>query len=584
MAARLQTAGARSVYKRGVWKRRMRALRIRTFFKRHLLWVGFFAVIIPLISILVLQYWSLAKLEKTSTVAEKVWMKNYLADVSKEIKYFYHTSAEQLLNTPASVLTSESLQKSRSLFGKCESQEAKLLFVAVFNNDKDSPVLFFHPRDQKKLYTPSINEARAVNVAVAPFRLLSQEGGTLQSPPLSIDDHDPENRVILKPVTNESRKVVGVTGMIIDAVYFRENYLPRVIRSSLQKFFPADAQENVIVTVHDGSGQLVMSTQPVRGQNDEALTSLPYFSDWRLGIRSRHMTPEQWARWNFNVNLTLSLLMAVAVMGGIILALRTASREMKLSQMKTDFVSNVSHELRTPLSSIRVFGEFLKLGRVREQEKIREYGEYIETESRRLTQLINNILDFSRIESDRKVYHFERANLEELVAATLKTFDVQLRQHNISIRVETPASPLPPVMIDTDAVAQALMNLLDNAVKYSGAAKEIEVKLARRDGFAVVSVRDYGIGIAREEIGKIFEKFYRVSTGLVHDVKGSGLGLSLVKHIAKAHRGRVVVESEPGRGSTFALYLPIEAGLSDQTEKPKATPTLGADRPLTGPV
>lgn len=559
-------------------------MRLRTFFKRHLLWVGLIAVTIPLISILLLQYWSLLKLEKTSTVAEKVWMKNYLADVSKEIKYFYHTSAQQVLTTPASVLTTEGLQKTKYLFGKCETEGAKLLFIAVFDGSNDSPVHFYEPQEATKTYSPSIAEARAVNVAIAPFKLLSQEGSALQTPALSIDDHDPENRIFLKPVTNEARKVVGVVGMTIDAKYFREIYLPRVVRSTLQKFFPADAQENVIVTVQDGSGQLVMSTQPVKGQNDEALTMLPVFTDWKLGIRSRQMTPEQWARWNFNVNLTLSILMAVAVMGGIILALRMASREMKLSQMKTDFVSNVSHELRTPLSSIRVFGEFLKLGRVTEHEKICEYGEYIETESRRLTQLINNILDFSKIESDRKTYHFERTSVEEVIAATLKTFEVQLKQHNISITVVSPPAQLPPVLLDTDAIAQALMNLLDNAVKYSGTAKEIEVELGSKDNFVTISVTDHGIGIPREEQGKIFDKFYRVSTGLVHDVKGSGLGLALVNHIIKAHKGRVTVESETGRGSTFTLHLPAAEILSDRTETPKATPSLGTDRPLTGPI
>jgi signal transduction histidine kinase len=203
---------------------------------------------------------------------------------------------------------------------------------------------------------------------------------------------------------------------------------------------------------------------------------------------------------------------------------------------------------------------------------------------RAAAQLINNILDFSKIESNRKTYHFERASLEDVIAATLKTYDAQFKQHDISVRFERPPAPLPPALIDTDAVAQAFMNLLDNAVKYSGPAKEIEVRLGRRDNFATVCVTDHGIGIPREEHEKIFEKFYRVSTGLVHDVKGSGLGLSLVKHIAKAHGGRVVVESEPGCGSSFTLYLPIEAGLSDRAEdKPTAT-TLGADRPLTGPA
>jgi signal transduction histidine kinase len=224
--------------------------------------------------------------------------------------------------------------------------------------------------------------------------------------------------------------------------------------------------------------------------------------------------------------------------------------------MKTDFVSNVSHELRTPLSSIRVFGEFLKLGRVKDEEKICEYGEYIETESSRLTQLINNILDFSKIESGGKTYQFERANIEDLISETLRTFDVQLKQQGFGIIFETPRTPLPHVLVDPDAMAQAFINLLDNAVKYSGDAKQLHVHLGQKGDFLTLSVTDHGIGIPSEEQSKIFEKFYRVSTGLVHDVKGNGLGLSLVAHIVKAHHGRVTVESEPGRGSTFTIHLP----------------------------
>src|SRR5437588_670903 len=127
------------------------------------------------------------------------------------------------------------------------------------------------------------------------------------------------------------------------------------------------------------------------------------------------------------------------LLGGIALALRAASREMKLSRMKTDFVSNVSHELRTPLASIRVFGEFLKTGRVRDEGKVCEYGEYIETESRRLTQLVNKILDFSRIESGRKIYDFQQASASDLVHATLKAFEVQLKQRGFTVAVKEPA-------------------------------------------------------------------------------------------------------------------------------------------------
>ncbi|HEY9420850.1 MAG TPA: HAMP domain-containing sensor histidine kinase, partial [Thermoanaerobaculia bacterium] len=283
------------------------------------------------------------------------------------------------------------------------------------------------------------------------------------------------------------------------------------------------------------------------------------FTDWTIGLKSRHSTPAAVARRNFLVNIGLSAALAAALLGGLMLALRTASREMKLSEMKNDFVSNVSHELRTPLASIRVFGEFLRLGRVDNPEKIREYGDYIENESRRLTQLINNILDFASIESGRKTYRFERCDVREVVCQTLKTFEVRLRQDGFNIQVEEAQTTLPPARIDAGAIAQSLSNLLDNAVKYSKDRKDIQVSLRRDGDFIVISVQDHGIGIPRDEQQKIFDRFHRIGTGLVHDVKGSGLGLSIVRHIVEAHRGEVKVESRPGEGSVFSIHLPIES-------------------------
>ena len=256
------------------------------------------------------------------------------------------------------------------------------------------------------------------------------------------------------------------------------------------------------------------------------------------------------------MNFSLSAIAAFVLLGGIVFALRTASRAMKFSQMKADFVSNVSHELRTPLASIRVFGEFLKLGRVNDGTKIQEYGAYIETESRRLTQLINNILDFSKIESGQKTYQFERLDVTRVVSETLALATLQLEAKGFAIKLKKPDEQVPEVLLDAEAFGQALMNLLDNAVKYSGQSREITVNIGTEPDFVTVSVSDRGIGIARDEIDKIFEKFYRVSTGLVHDVKGSGLGLSIVKHVIEAHDGRITVASTPGQGSTFTVHLP----------------------------
>jgi signal transduction histidine kinase len=556
--------------------------KLREFFKRHVLWVGLAAVVVPLLSILGLQYWSLTELEKTSVVAGHVGMKNYLGEVSKEVKSFYKTKSEEVLNVPAYAISSGHLEDTKYHLSKCTVEGAKRLFVAAFGPGGESQMYFFDASGQKQLDEVPTAEAHAAQRAAAPMRVLAKDGTTVSSPMAYVEDHDIENRVIFKPIADADRRVVGVAGMILDHAYFRDVLVPRIIRETLPRSFPDGADQNVIAALYRGKETRHFTTQEAEGQSDVIWYSLPYFYEYAVVVRSRDTTPEQWARWNFNFSLGLSLLMTTVLIGGIILALRTASREMRLSQMKADFVSNVSHELRTPLASIRVFGEFMKLGRVRDQNKIQEYGEHIETESRRLTQLINNILDFSKIESGRKTYNFERVCVEEIVAETLKTCEIRVRQLGFGIVFQNSPRPLPQAVLDRDAIGQALLNLIDNAVKYSENAerKEVTVRLGERDRSILISVADHGIGIAPEEQKKIFEKFYRVSTGLVHDVKGSGLGLSLVKHIVEAHRGSVTVESTPGRGSTFTISLPAADSVADRVETQKPPPLLGSDPTL----
>jgi signal transduction histidine kinase len=231
---------------------------------------------------------------------------------------------------------------------------------------------------------------------------------------------------------------------------------------------------------------------------------------------------------------------------------------MKLAQAKSTFVSNVSHELKTPLALIRLFAETLELGRVKNAEKAREYYRIINQESRRLTRLINNILDFARIEEGRKEYRFAATDVAEVVEEVLKSYEYQIARAGFDLRTEI-APELPSVMLDRDAISQAALNLLNNAVKYSTEVKRITVRVTAREDGVAIEVADCGVGIPPAEQEKIFEKFYRVGAGLTHDTKGSGLGLALVKHIVEAHRGRITVESAPGKGSKFTILLPAAA-------------------------
>ena len=231
------------------------------------------------------------------------------------------------------------------------------------------------------------------------------------------------------------------------------------------------------------------------------------------------------------------------------------ARARELSRLKSDFVANVSHELKTPLALIRLFAETLELGRVPSEDKARQYHRIINKESRRLTQLINNILDFSRIEAGRKEYRFQPGDVGAVVRDVIDAYRFPIEQQGFSLELEI-ADDLPELQIDPEALSQALLNLVNNAIKYSHEDKRIRVG-ARRDGERVlVSVADSGIGIPRAEQKKIFEKFYRAESSLIHTTKGSGLGLALVRHIMEAHGGSVEVASQPGEGSTFTLVLP----------------------------
>jgi signal transduction histidine kinase len=224
--------------------------------------------------------------------------------------------------------------------------------------------------------------------------------------------------------------------------------------------------------------------------------------------------------------------------------------------LKSDFVANVSHELRTPLALIRLYAETLELGRLTAKEKYQEYFRIIREESERLTALINNILDFSRIEAGRKEYEFQETDLGELVHSTLESYRFQIQQNGFAFE-ENISPDIPPVKVDREAIARSLLNLVNNALKYSKDRKFIGVSLYRSDSSINLEVRDSGIGIPANEQEKIFEKFYRCGDPLVHNVKGSGLGLSLVRHIARAHGGDVLVESAPEKGSKFTIALPF---------------------------
>ncbi len=539
----------------------------RAFLRRHALSAGFVAVLVPLAVLLSLQSMWLARLERASTMARKAAIDNYLDTLVNEVERHYAAAAERALILPSQMFTEGAFQKAAMHWKKKPVEGVRRFFVVDFTREPFGNYLVFDPNSGILASPPASEETLSMIIAVTPWQMVSYGGAPAESAGFTVDERNPDFRILLNPITDDSSRVVGVAGMLLDTRFFLDELLPSLVRKIGPTFFPDAGRTDLSVCVLEGRGRVLRGQA---GHEHESIRRLSFvFADMSLGVDVPERTPRVFERAGYAMNMAVSALLGALLLLALFVALRTASRAMKLSEMKSEFVSNISHELRTPLASIRVFGELLRGGKVQSGEKVREYGEYIESESLRLTRLINNILDFSGIESGRKTYRFARTDLSRVVQASVAAFELRLRHSGFDLSFEPPAEALPPVEVDADAIGQAVHNLLDNAVKYSGESRRIEVRITSKDAGVVLSVRDHGVGIPRFEQQKIFERFHRVSTGLVHDVKGSGLGLSIVHHIVKAHGGRVHVESEPERGSTFFLWLPAAGGEAPH-EEPRA--------------
>ena len=254
----------------------------------------------------------------------------------------------------------------------------------------------------------------------------------------------------------------------------------------------------------------------------------------------------------FAIALVLSVTLFAAY-----LVWRDIRRELRLAEARSQFVASVSHELKTPLTAIRMFTESMRMDEDLDRPTQIGHLDTILQETDRLNRLVDNVLDFARIEQGRKTYQMQPTSLVQVVEAAAKAMDHPMKQSGFRLRVTTDGS-LPVFPADRDAVQQAIINLLSNAMKYSGESREIALDLSRENDAAVIRVVDQGVGIPREEQTRIFERFYRVQSPENERLPGTGLGLTLAAHIIGTHGGTVSVESKPGKGSTFTLRIPLE--------------------------
>ena len=250
------------------------------------------------------------------------------------------------------------------------------------------------------------------------------------------------------------------------------------------------------------------------------------------------------------------LLIMLVLVFGLITTGKVINHEVQLAKMKSDFISTVSHEFRSPLTSIRQMAEMIYQDRVVEPARKKKYLESMLKESERLSHLVENILDFSRLEEGKKKFYFKNESVDELLMEAINAFKNHVDHKNLSIQLISTEKDL-MVYVDKDAMLQVFNNLFDNAFKYSGNEKRIIVKSAKEDFFIKVSIKDFGFGVSEDELPKIFTRFYRGGEVLTRSIKGTGIGLTIVKQIIEEHSGRIAVNSEIGKGTTFSFWIPL---------------------------
>jgi signal transduction histidine kinase len=358
----------------------------------------------------------------------------------------------------------------------------------------------------------------------------------------------------------QGKYVTGLLGLQIDLPRLRGRLFPEILKD-------LKVSEKIALAIVSEKGDYVIGTEKIAHAPMAVQTLKAPFDFWQVAVYLRN-EPAPQARWNFRrvLGLWLIAMLLFSILSGAYIFIRRARREAQLSRMKSTFVSNVSHELRTPLASIKMMAEMLEMqARARPNgsaepsapSRAEQYFGIIRRECDRLGRLIENVLDFAKIERGAAEYHFEFEDPGALLRASLDSFRPHAQAHGFALTHEI-AEDLPEVRLDADAFVQVMFNLLGNAVKYGATLKEIHVRAWREGARVAIAVADRGVGIPSAALKKIFQEFYRVDQRLSTEQQGGmGLGLTLTKHIIEAHGGEIVVQSELGQGSTFTFYLPI---------------------------
>lgn len=377
----------------------------------------------------------------------------------------------------------------------------------------------------------------------------------------NVNDHliDSKNEISSKSVNSTDLAAVFIswnkindtqTGLVID--------FPAYLKSLSEKLInKLDPDSSINIKIEDDDGKLIFSKVLKEESNYLSFPFPENLPKWELLLsENKPGFIVTLFKTGSGIYLFVFILIALFMILGFAFIMYTLNVELRLNKLKSEFISNVSHELKSPLTTIRMMTEMLHHNRVEKEERKSAYYSAMLDESEHLSHLIDNILDFSRMDDDRKKYDFTDVDLDELLLKFLESTRERLKEQGFDIRYDNP-DKVPLIRGDRDAILQVFYNLIDNAIKFSGTSRVIDVTLSPRDNEIVFCVKDYGIGISAKDQERIFDRFYRGDKPQKLGIKGSGIGLTIVKQIVEAHCGTIDIESEVGQGSKVTVRLPV---------------------------
>jgi two-component system phosphate regulon sensor histidine kinase PhoR len=427
-----------------------------------------------------------------------------------------------------------------------------MIFIADSINDDNIALLGWDEKDKyfsvdQSHFDILINNLLVKNKGLVKRLFTYKQAGYRKLEPIEADTVEDGSILLFIEETPQGTK--RITGMVIDP----KEFTYRILSPKLQEV----AQQEFLISVFNTSENFQFnSSKDFKVKEVQQSKALWIFPNYKIGISLVGQTIEDLVKQRALTNILLIGLLTVVLILGVWIVYRNIKKEVELAQIKSEFVSNVSHELRTPLSLISMFSETLEMDRVKTEEKKKEYYSIISSEANRLSKIVNSILNFSKMEAGKRQFNFVDSYLNDVAENVYRSYKFHLEQKGFTFNL-TKDETIPIIKIDEEAVSEAIVNLVDNAVKYSDNKKEITIRTGKENNFAYVEVEDKGIGIPEKDQKKIFDKFFRVSSGNIHNVKGSGIGLSIVKYIMDAHKGEVRLTSKVEEGSIFKLLIPL---------------------------